>query len=187
MFWKIQLVPVFFQFVGFIAETFLYVYVCTWLPQFFMWVQMLYDRTLASQDAVLSTLIEEMSKWVLLGVGGGRGQNSMCPVTTQARAHVACVRTQSDTLSLLPAHMPPPPPHTHLPFCRQRIRELFLCYCTLLHADAALMPEALDARCEALLLSQFGLAVDFTCEEALPALLEVCVCVLSFGDGDREG
>ncbi|GAB4813285.1 hypothetical protein N2152v2_000331 [Parachlorella kessleri] len=77
--------------------------------------QMLYERTAASQEAVLQTLAEEMSK--------------------------------------------------------QRVRELFVCYCILLHANQPLAAPALDRKCEHFLARRFGLRIDFTAEQAIPALL----------------
>lgn len=54
--------------------------------------------------------------------------------------------------------------------CRQHIRECFLCYCCLLHAGKDLRDDDLDTRCERLLRSRFALRLDFTAENAIPAL-----------------
>lgn len=78
--------------------------------------KLLYDRTMASQAAVITSLTEEMA--------------------------------------------------------RQQTRELLVCYCVLASAMSCVTPDELDTRCEAMLANQFGLKVDFTCEEALPTLLE---------------
>lgn len=76
--------------------------------------QVVYDRSLASQEAVLTTLTEDMRS--------------------------------------------------------QRTRELFVCYCVLLHSGKALTEGELDHRCERLLARQWGQTLDFTAEDALPTL-----------------
>lgn len=77
---------------------------------------LIYERTMASQGAVMTTLIDEMA--------------------------------------------------------RQRTRELLVAYCILATAGKALTPAELDSRCEQFLSTQFGLSLDFTTEDALPALQE---------------
>lgn len=79
---------------------------------------LIYDRTMASQEAVISSLTEEMA--------------------------------------------------------RQRTRELMVAYGVLATSGTGKMltPEELDARCEDFLHTEYGLAVDFTTEDALPTLLE---------------
>lgn len=56
--------------------------------------------------------------------------------------------------------------------CRQRMREIFVCYCVLLTSKQPLSAEELDEGCEGLLSRRFGCKIDFGCEEALPALLK---------------
>ena len=77
---------------------------------------LIYERTMASQGAVMTTLIDEMA--------------------------------------------------------RQRTRELLVAYCILASAGKALTSAELDARCESFLSTQFGISLDFTTEDALPALQE---------------
>jgi hypothetical protein len=58
-------------------------------------------------------------------------------------------------------------------------------YCVLAAAAAPLAPAELDARCEALLSSRFGLRVDFRLEEALPQLLAWGLAEATPGGGVR--
>ncbi|KAL4427112.1 hypothetical protein ABPG77_001116 [Micractinium sp. CCAP 211/92] len=56
--------------------------------------------------------------------------------------------------------------------CKQRMREIFVCYCVLLNSSKPLTAHELDAACERLLARQFACRIDFCCEEALPAILK---------------
>ncbi|PSC73998.1 ammonium transporter [Micractinium conductrix] len=56
--------------------------------------------------------------------------------------------------------------------CRQRVREIFVCYCVLLDSKAPLTAVELDQKCEGFLARQFGCKIDFCCEEALPAIMK---------------
>ncbi|EFN53569.1 hypothetical protein CHLNCDRAFT_136731 [Chlorella variabilis] len=56
--------------------------------------------------------------------------------------------------------------------CRQRVREIMVCYCVLLNSQTPLTAEELDDACERFLATQFGCKIDFCCEEALPAILK---------------
>lgn len=56
--------------------------------------------------------------------------------------------------------------------CKQRVREIFVCYCVLLRSAEPLTVHELDEACEKLLAQQFACRIDFGCEEALPAILK---------------
>ncbi|KAL4459125.1 hypothetical protein ABPG75_013990 [Micractinium tetrahymenae] len=56
--------------------------------------------------------------------------------------------------------------------CKQRMREIFVCYCVLLNSSKPLTGKHLDQACETLLAQQFACRIDFCCEEALPAILK---------------
>ncbi|KAI3424110.1 hypothetical protein D9Q98_009471 [Chlorella vulgaris] len=55
--------------------------------------------------------------------------------------------------------------------CRQRVREILICYCVLLNSQKPLSADELDAACEHFLAHHFGCKIDFCSEEALPAVL----------------
>ncbi|RMZ55559.1 hypothetical protein APUTEX25_000142, partial [Auxenochlorella protothecoides] len=66
---------------------------------------------------------------------------------------------------------------------KQHTRELLICYCVLLESSKLMTADELDSQCEQYLSREFGLKVDFTCESALPTLLEWGIITEGSTDG----
>lgn len=89
-------------------------------------------------------------------------QKTTIEKTMQRLLYDRCVASQGAVLNLVTEEM-----------AMQRCRELFVAYCILLtSAKQPLSISALDDRCEGFLSRQFGLKLDFTCDEALAKLKE---------------